>query len=286
MTCNLTIEEKAFARRLVEKSRADDPTNPEESFICIPYVWEGGSAELMIRFPKQKHFSYYAHSVLLDVLVHERLIIRISETHYKIRQGLYDLVDRDFMEHNPLDNKKVLKWLVEEERAERLRRAFHAGEWAPKGLEIADYNGDIIYELKKHGLAILDSLVSAGMLMRDPSSGHGWKYTLLPEAYAAVDTDLAEAAQVERRVQIREALVQVNAAVLARKMNNYFDEGEVRELCRALEDIDYENLPGRTKKEKILSFIEYMDRRSVREKLIDAILRERPNIDWSSLFKD
>ncbi|MCL4265031.1 MAG: hypothetical protein KJ069_17575 [Anaerolineae bacterium] len=64
-------------------------------------------------------------------------------------------------------------------------------------------------------------------------------------------------------------------------LNDYFNTDELIELCFTL-GIDYENLGGDSKTEKILELIKYCERHGHTDDLINTIQRARPNIDWDT----
>lgn len=65
-------------------------------------------------------------------------------------------------------------------------------------------------------------------------------------------------------------------------LNSYFNDDELRDLCFTL-GIDYENLGGDTKSEKVLELIQYCERHGRSDDLINTIQRYRPNVDWEHL---
>ena len=185
----------------------------------------------------------------------------------------YDLTDED---------KKVLKWLVEEQKAGRLDRRF-LFIMSSSGSPIADYQGEVIQELS---LAVLESLASAKLLRSESAGPYARWYTILPPAYTLIESNFGATAQPQvQAAQIRELLTKLDAGTLSKLMSDYFSDAEIQLLCPAL-DVDYENIAGDGKRDRILKLIQHLDRRSYRERLIDAILKERPNVDWSPPLKD
>ncbi len=65
-------------------------------------------------------------------------------------------------------------------------------------------------------------------------------------------------------------------------LNDYFNTDELIELCFTL-GIDYENLSGDTKTEKVIELVQYGERHGRTDDLINTIQRLRPNIDWERL---
>jgi hypothetical protein len=57
----------------------------------------------------------------------------------------------------------------------------------------------------------------------------------------------------------------------------HFNEGELRTLCFDLR-IDYDDLPGRGKKDKARELVTYLDRRGRISELLEVIEQQRPNL--------
>lgn len=68
-------------------------------------------------------------------------------------------------------------------------------------------------------------------------------------------------------------------AQLRHLLNEYFSEGEIRELCFDL-DIPYDELSGRGKREKIMELIGYLERRNRLADLLELGRHLRPNVNW------
>ncbi|MEZ4592791.1 MAG: TIR domain-containing protein [Chloroflexota bacterium] len=66
---------------------------------------------------------------------------------------------------------------------------------------------------------------------------------------------------------------------LRENLNAYFSETELRVLCFDL-GIEYENLGGRSKPEKILELIGMMQRHGRLEQLIALVRQQRPFVNW------
>ena len=288
MTYNLTKKDKEFARWLVEQLRANDPVDRKQEFDAFVVYGLGGTKTVSIRFGrrgKSIDFPKGGGVNLIEALVGEYLLLPTEKgITFKATNPLFDLVDRDFTEHNPLDDdKKVLRWLVEEQKAGHLNRRFLAAEWSD-GPGIAHYSGDII---KEFSLAVLDSLESLSMLQRNPADGHGWWYTLLPAAYEAVESDFGAAAQsVTRSAQSTSSLNKVNQVVLLQLIDRYFNDEELQTLCFELEGVKYENVKRDGITATIRNLIQYMDRNGRLLELVIVVQEKRPNIDWSPLFKN
>ncbi len=72
--------------------------------------------------------------------------------------------------------------------------------------------------------------------------------------------------------------MEINKGNLLDLLTSALSLAEVQELCAFLE-IDYENLEGSTKTIKILSLIQYLDRRSRLPELITLLQQRRPDLD-------
>lgn len=59
-----------------------------------------------------------------------------------------------------------------------------------------------------------------------------------------------------------------------------FDEGEMRDLCFDLENVDYDNLPGEGKANKARELVSYLERRDRIPELIATGRRLRPDVPW------
>lgn len=74
----------------------------------------------------------------------------------------------------------------------------------------------------------------------------------------------------------------VSSQQLRIALNDYFNTDELVELCFTL-GIDYENLSGEAKAEKVIELILYSERHGRTDDLITTIQRARPNIDWEKI---
>lgn len=70
-------------------------------------------------------------------------------------------------------------------------------------------------------------------------------------------------------------------AQLRHLLNEYFSEGEIREVCFDLE-IPYDELSGRGKREKVMELIGYLERRNRLADLLELGRQLRPNVNWPS----
>lgn len=66
---------------------------------------------------------------------------------------------------------------------------------------------------------------------------------------------------------------------LRENLNAYYSESELRSLCFDL-GIEYEHLGGRSKPEKVLDLIGFMQRRGRLEQLVDLVRQQRPHSSW------
>ena len=71
----------------------------------------------------------------------------------------------------------------------------------------------------------------------------------------------------------------MNRTQLRQILATRFDAVELRTLCFEL-DVEYDNLPGRSKAEKEIELINYLERRTRLSDLVKAGKRLRPDIPW------
>ena len=64
-------------------------------------------------------------------------------------------------------------------------------------------------------------------------------------------------------------------------LDKHFDDGELHDLCFELE-IEYENLPGAAKKDRVRALVSYCERHVCLEELLAACHHLRPKADWPS----
>lgn len=72
----------------------------------------------------------------------------------------------------------------------------------------------------------------------------------------------------------------MNKIKLLQILETHFNESELRHLCFLLE-IDYENLPGQTKQDKVRELVTYSERHGLSKKLEAILPQLRPALDWS-----
>jgi SOS regulatory protein LexA len=75
----------------------------------------------------------------------------------------------------------------------------------------------------------------------------------------------------------------MRSLLLYQMLNNYFNKSELHGLCFELK-IDYENLSGKGKSDKVRELIEYCRRHGITDKLINKCSELRPNVPWSDCF--
>ncbi len=79
----------------------------------------------------------------------------------------------------------------------------------------------------------------------------------------------------------------VDPRKLLRVLNELFNEEDLRDLCFDLRvrdpDVDYDNLPGRAKKDKARELIIFYSHRKRLGVLVAAIIDLRPNISWDEI---
>lgn len=64
-----------------------------------------------------------------------------------------------------------------------------------------------------------------------------------------------------------------------RPLNQFFDEEEVREIAFAV-GVDFDALIGESKRGKVLSLVQEMDRQNRLDQLHNEVRKRRPNVDW------
>lgn len=62
-------------------------------------------------------------------------------------------------------------------------------------------------------------------------------------------------------------------------IDQHFSLPEIRKICFDL-GIDYEHLPGEEKVSKIISLLQYLERRGKVERLLNQLRSDRPNVVW------
>jgi hypothetical protein len=66
-------------------------------------------------------------------------------------------------------------------------------------------------------------------------------------------------------------------------IDNSFSREDLRVMCFDL-NVDFDNLSGETKSEKIAALLNQFDRRGREAVLLDYLLKEKPEIEWTDLF--
>lgn len=66
-------------------------------------------------------------------------------------------------------------------------------------------------------------------------------------------------------------------------MRKHFSMGELRGLVFELQGVEFDDVPGETKDEKIVGLIEYLERRDKEDELLRLLTRERPEAAWPDL---
>lgn len=80
---------------------------------------------------------------------------------------------------------------------------------------------------------------------------------------------------------LKAQLWQVDRAKLRHILVNYFDDGDLRDLCFDL-NIAYSGLPGECTRDKARELIEYCERRGLWPELVGAVYNARPRASWLS----
>ncbi len=82
---------------------------------------------------------------------------------------------------------------------------------------------------------------------------------------------LLEAVQEALRIDLR----RLHTRIMAR-----FSAAELHELCFLDLNVDYENIPGDSKGEKVMALLIYCQSRQQMKRLIMICRQSRPNVDW------
>lgn len=77
----------------------------------------------------------------------------------------------------------------------------------------------------------------------------------------------------------------VDLRKLLRAIKDSFNEGDLRDLCFDLR-LDYENLPGRAKKDKARELVIHFDQRNRVDVLVDAFFKARPKVSLEDIELD
>jgi hypothetical protein len=79
------------------------------------------------------------------------------------------------------------------------------------------------------------------------------------------------------------SLSEIDLPKLRQLLNKKLNTEELKSVC--FDIVDFDNLPGETKNGKIEAMLTYFQRRGRLEALIEEIRRERPDIDFDSVYK-
>jgi hypothetical protein len=69
---------------------------------------------------------------------------------------------------------------------------------------------------------------------------------------------------------------------LRQNIVDYFDEGELRDLCFGM-GIDYDDLPGQSKRDKARELIAHCKRTTRTIELVAKLRKLRPNVSWEDV---
>jgi CheY-like chemotaxis protein len=92
------------------------------------------------------------------------------------------------------------------------------------------------------------------------------------------EVQIADAASGER-TQRQRYLVELRRTL----GGSQFDEGDLRNLCFDLDDVEYENLPGEGKLDKARELVSYLERRGRISELVAVGKELRPDVDWGDV---
>lgn len=74
-------------------------------------------------------------------------------------------------------------------------------------------------------------------------------------------------------------------APLRQTITQCFSEGELRNICFDL-GVDYENLPGQSKADKVREFLVFLKRCGCIHKLMQTCAQQRPNVPWAETLSE
>ncbi|KAA3665258.1 MAG: hypothetical protein DWQ04_01515, partial [Chloroflexi bacterium] len=74
----------------------------------------------------------------------------------------------------------------------------------------------------------------------------------------------------------------MNKINLRQLLEKHFNKSELRDICFEL-DIDFENLPGQTKRDKVRELITFCHRHGSSPKLQTNLRKLRPAVDWPDI---
>ena len=174
--------------------------------------------------------------------------------------------------------RDLIKDIVEEVRAGNLEGEFNV-TWLPNGTAYfaGDYWGKKVFgDMSRINLKALEK----EELLEVVDMGSGYKCAPKEFAFQAIDSDFG--ASIVPSTATSGVAVQVNDVVLVQLLEGYFDLDELRELCFKV-GVKYENVGGGTLFLKCQNLVSYMVRRGRLMTLIVTAVKERPEVDWSSL---
>lgn len=71
------------------------------------------------------------------------------------------------------------------------------------------------------------------------------------------------------------------ARAIVRLILMTFNEAELGELCMDF-DLSYEDIPGNSRRERVVQLVDYFYRRRTLDVLINWLSGQRPNVQWPS----
>jgi hypothetical protein len=74
-------------------------------------------------------------------------------------------------------------------------------------------------------------------------------------------------------------------ALLRQTITDYFSDGELRNMCFDL-GVEYENLPGDSKPDRVRELLVYLERRGRIRELVRTCIRDRPRLPWAETLRE
>lgn len=154
--------------------------------------------------------------------------------------------------------------VLKEQHDEVLRTAKLIAKRIGKTLKLTE---GIIFDLEKDNL-----LVSKPGKEGRNKGKLVWKITYDGKRY--LDKEVARLEQIKQFENAKSV-----RTILMNNLNNLFDIADIKVLCFEME-IDYAQLPGETKREKVIGLIGYFENRDQVQNLWEKCKKARPNATW------
>ena len=175
--------------------------------------------------------------------------------------------------------KELIKDIVEEVRAGKLKEEFFV-LWLPNQVPYltGEYSGKKDFKnMQRNNLKALEKQE----LLNIEHTERGCFCSPTEFAYQAVDSDFG--ASIAPSTATPGVAVQVNDVALVQLLEEYFDLNDLDGLCFKV-GVKHENVRGDTLSLRCRNLVSYMARRGQMMSLIITAVKERPKVDWSSLY--